>query len=355
MKTFKKLGLLLTLLTALLFITACPGPNTNSDDGSGSETEYTVTISTMEGNQIKEKEYKVKAADSLNTISGLTDPALEGYVFLGYFTENGTKFEKTIPIQKNLKLFARFEKKAQQTTSDDGKTTTTQSELINADNTTSTKTETTTKNDDNSTTTEITIITKDENDKKVSEENKTTTTYENGESTSSSTITYYDENEDPVSTVEEETTVTVDGDGKTKEVTTTTETDSQGNTSTETQTTVTNEDGESETTTTQTDPEGNTTVIVSPNTSVHTLIESGIGCLAGKIPNIDSAQDYFKRAYEQDPNDNEAKVYSALADSLNNSDDSSAQWILNKSGGRTLIEQDMQITELELDETDSIF
>ncbi|MBR6340727.1 MAG: hypothetical protein IKR64_02395 [Treponema sp.] len=320
MKTFKKLGLLLTLLTALLFITACPGPNTNSGDGSGSGTdgqvlsEYTVTISTMEGNQIKEKEYKVKAAEGLNTISGLTDPTLEGYDFLGYFTEKGTKFEKTYPIQTNLRLFARFEKKAQTNTSDDGKTTTTQSELTNADNTTSTKTETTTKNDDNSTTTEITIITKDENDKKVSEENTTTTTYENGESTSSSTITHYDENENPVSTVEVETTVTVDEGGKETEVKTTTETDSQGNTSTETQTTVTNEDGESETTTTQTDPEGNTTVIVSPNTSVHTLIESGIGCLAGKIPNIDSAQDYFKRAYEQDPNDNEAKVYSALAD-----------------------------------------
>lgn len=118
MKTFKKLGLLLTLLTALLFITACPGPNTNSGDGSGSGTdgqvlsEYTVTISTMEGNQIKEKEYKVKAAEGLNTISGLTDPTLEGYDFLGYFTEKGTKFEKTYPIQTNLRLFARFEKKA---------------------------------------------------------------------------------------------------------------------------------------------------------------------------------------------------------------------------------------------------
>lgn len=320
MKTFKKLGLLLTLLTALLFITACPGPNTNSDKGSGSGTdgqvlsEYTVTISTMEGNQIKEKEYRVKAAEGLNTISGLTDPTLEGYDFLGYFTEKGTKFEKTYPIQTNLRLFARFEKKAEQTTSDDGKTTTTQSELTNADNTTSTKTETTTQNDDNSTTKRVTIVTKDENDKKVSEENTTTTTYENGESTSSSTITHYDEDEKPVSTVEVETKVIVDEDGNTKEVTTTTETDSQGNTSSETQTTVTNEDGESETTTTQTDPEGNTTVIVSPNTSVHTLIESGIGCLAGKIPNIDSAQAYFNRAYEQYPDDNEAKVYSALAD-----------------------------------------
>lgn len=62
----------------------------------------------------------------------------------------------------------------------------------------------------------------------------------------------------------------------------------------------------------------------------------------------DAAAQLFLMTHRRD-------LYSALADSLNNSDDSSAQWILNKSGGRTLIEQDMQITELELDETDSIF
>ncbi len=62
----------------------------------------------------------------------------------------------------------------------------------------------------------------------------------------------------------------------------------------------------------------------------------------------DAAAQLFLMTHRRD-------LYSVLADSLNNSDDSSAQWILNKSSGRTLIEQDIQSTELELDETDSIF
>ena len=319
---FRKFGLLLALMAAIMFVTGCT-PSTGGDNqGNGGSniqpalSTFTVTIYVFEDSGVKPLTFEVDAGESLKTITGLADPALEGYEFLGFYTKKGTKFDKTVPIQTNLELYAKFSKVIN--TATEGSTTTITSEIKTADETTGDKTETITTHSDGSKTSVVTVTTiDDKTEQTVSSESTTTTTQQDGTSTSTTEITVYDDKGEEVSTVTTTSTVTTDEDGNKTENTTTTETNVDGSSSTTTTTTVTDEEGEAQTTssTTETDAEGNTTVVVNPNTTVHQLIENGIACLvSNKIPDIGSAQAYFNRAYELDKNDNEAKVYSALAD-----------------------------------------
>lgn len=350
-QNFKKLGLLLTLLTAIFFVTGCPSP-TSTGGGEKKAKTYTVNILVYDGTTITPLSFKVEEGDTLNSISGFKDPTADGYTFKGYFTTDGAEFKKDTAIKSDLSLTTKFEKIPVVKTSDDGKTTTTEKETKNTDKTTVSTTETVTENDDDSTTTTVVIIVKnDETDKKISEDKTETTTQKDGTVTASSSETIqYDEEENITSKEATTTTVETDDEGNTTTVTTTTSTstDAEGKTETseETVTTVEAEDGTTTTTTetTTTDKEGNTTEIVAVededgnvtttttttdsegNTSteveqstvipedstVRSLIDKGIEAVSkGKIL---VAKDYFDAAYELDPTSDEAKVYSALAD-----------------------------------------
>ena len=352
-QVFKKLGLLVTLLTAILFVTGCPNPSSTGGGEKKAKT-YTVNILVYDGTNITPLSFKVEEGDTLNSISGFEDPKVSGYTFKGYFTTSGEEFKKDTAIKSDLSLTTKFEKIPVVSTSDDGKTTTTEKETKNTDKTTVSTTETVTQNADDSTTTTVVIIVKnDETDKKISEDKTSTTTQKDGTVTAQSTEkTQYDAEEKVTSKEETATTTTVETDeeGNTTTVTTTTSssTDAEGKTETseETVTTVEAEDGTTTTTTetTTTDKEGNTTEVVAVededgnvtttttttdsegNTSteveqstaipedstVRSLIDKGIEAVSkGKIL---VAKDYFDAAYELDPTSDEAKVYSALAD-----------------------------------------
>ena len=352
-QNFKKLGLLLTLLTAIFFVTGCPNP-TSTGGGEKKAKTYTVNILVYDGTTITPLSFKVEEGDTLNSISGFKDPTADGWTFKGYFTTSGEEFKKDTAIKSDLSLTTKFEKILDVSKSDDGKTTTTEKETKNTDKTTVSTTETVTEHDDDSTTTTVVIIVKnDETDKKISEDETSTTTQKDGTVTASSSKTIqYDEEERVTSKEETATTTTVETDeeGNTTTVTTTTtsSTDAEGKTETseETVTTVEAEDGTTTTTTetTTTDKEGNTTEVVAVededgnvtttttttdsegNTSteveqstaipedstVRSLIDKGIEAVSkGKIL---VAKDYFDAAYELDPTSDEAKVYSALAD-----------------------------------------
>ena len=350
-QNFKKLGLLITMLTAILFVTGCPNPSSTGGGEKKAKT-YTVNILVYDGTTITPLSFKVEEGDTLNSISGFKDPTVDGYTFKGYFTTDGAEFKKDTAIKSDLSLTTKFEKIPVVSTSDDGKTTTTEKETKNTDKTTVSTTETVKQNDDDSTTTTVVIIVKND-DKKISEDKTETTTDKDGTVTaSSSEKIQYDEKENITSKEETATTTTVETDeeGNTTTVTTTTSssTDAEGKTETseETVTTVEAEDGTTTTTTetTTTDKEGNTTEVVAVededgnvtttttttdsegNTSteveqstvipedstVRSLIDKGIEAVSkGKIL---VAKDYFDAAYELDPTSDEAKVYSALAD-----------------------------------------
>ncbi len=312
--TLRKLGLLVTMITALLFITGCPSPNTGS---SGLE----VTIYTYEGSStIVKKTFKVEGGDSLSTITDLKAPDYgdDAYEFLGYYTKNGTKFPETLPIQTSLELYAKVQKKtkAGDATIQDG-TITNEYEIKTADQTTGEKTEIITVVNGEKTGTSETITTKDDTtNQPVSSVTTSTQTDENGTTTTTTQTTNYDSEGNVESTVKD--TTIVDTEGNTTTSTTTTTTDSNGNPVSTTNTTIVDSEGNG-TTTTQTttvDESGNTVtnteVEVSGELSVHEMIEQGISLL--EQGNVDAAQTIFNNAYKKYPNDNEAKVYSALAD-----------------------------------------
>lgn len=312
--TLRKLGLLVTMITALLFITGCPSPNTGS---SGLE----VTIYTYEGSStIVKKTFNVEGGDSLSTIKDLKAPDYgdDAYEFLGYYTKNGTKFPETLPIQTSLELYAKVQKKtkAGDATIQNG-TITNEYEIKTADQTTGEKTETiTVVNGEKTGTAETITTTDDTTNKPVSSVTTSTQTDENGTTTTTTQTTNYDSEGNVESTVKD--TTIVDTEGNTTTSTTTTTTDSNGNPVSTTNTTIVDSEGNG-TTTTQTttvDESGNTVtnteVEVSGELSVHEMIEQGISLL--EQGNVDAAQTIFNNAYKKYPNDNEAKVYSALAD-----------------------------------------
>ena len=195
-QNFKKLGLLITMLTAILFVTGCPNPSSTGGGEKKAKT-YTVNILVYDGTNITPLSFKVEEGDTLNSISGFEDPKVNGYTFKGYFTATGEEFKKDTAIKSDLSLTTKFEKIPVVSTSDDGKTTTTEKETKNTDKTTVSTTETVTEHDDDSTTTTVVIIVKnDETDKKISEDTTSTTTDKDGNVTASSSETIqYDEEE----------------------------------------------------------------------------------------------------------------------------------------------------------------
>ncbi len=310
--TLRKLGLLVTMITALLFITGCPSPNTGS---SGLE----VTIYTYEGSStIVKKTFMVEGGDSLSTIKDLKAPDYgdDAYEFLGYYTKNGTKFPETLPIQTSLELYAKVQKKTKAGDATQNGTITNEYEIKTADQTTGEKTEIITVVNGETTGTSETITTTDDTtNKPVSSVTTSTQTDENGTTTTTQTTNY--DSEGNVESTVKDTTI-VDTEGNTTTSTTTTTTDSNGNPVSTTNTTIVDSEGNG-TTTTQTttvDESGNTVtnteVEVSGELSVHEMIEQGISLL--EQGNVDAAQTMFNNAYKKYPNDNEAKVYSALAD-----------------------------------------
>ena len=112
-------------------------------------------------------------------------------------------------------------------------------------------------------------------------------------------------------------TTVIDENGNT--TTTTETTDSSGNTTTVKVEETQNDDGSITTVTTTTDASGNTNSETTTDTSsAHYWVMKGISELLkiGESDNtslfITNAKTYFEKAYEVDPNDDEAKVYSAL-------------------------------------------
>ena len=319
-QAFKKLGLLLTLLTAVLFITGCPGPNKGPK-------EYTVQIMIFDETAdtvVTPVSYTVEAGDTLASISGFTDPTPpEGYIFKGYFKTDGTAFSKTTPIKENLTLFTLFEKVTKSTTTD---TTTTTTTTKSTEQVTTTKTEVVTKNADATTTTEVEVeVHNDKTDKPISNEKSTTTTNEQEEVIYSATKkTEYDENGEFESKVETELEVTTDANGNTVTVSSssTTTLDESGKeiSSAETVTTIDNGSGTVEviTETSETAADGSVTseiqtqIETPQEITVRDLIDRGIE--AASAGRIGSAQVLFNQAYEKEPDNDEAKVYSALAD-----------------------------------------
>ena len=327
----RKIGLLLTLVAAMLFITGCPGAaepggNKGNNNKGSTKTEYTVSIFVFKGDTVKADTYKVEEGDTLASISKLTDPVYEGYTFDGYYTILGEKVEKTAPIESDLVLYTKFTKVSAPVT--EGNKTTTQTTIKTAEKTkgtTGTKLEVVTENADGSTTTTTATITiDDETDKKVSQENSTETVQANGEATSSSELTIFDDEEKPVTTVETNSTTTLDESGNlsTTSNTTTTTTEADGTTTTVQDSTVTDSTGNSSTTTTTTVTDASGEVVSQETTSdvqaaadatVHQLVELGVKALV-ESNNIVLAKGYFDEAYKKDSNDDEAKVYSALSD-----------------------------------------
>lgn len=324
-QAFKKLGLLLTLLTAVLFITGCPGPNTSS---GGNVQEYTVSIIVYKGTSgdIETKSYKVEKGDTLASVSGLKDPTLEGFDFVGYFKVDGTPFAKNTPITDNLVLFTKFQKVVSEPPV--GKTTTTTTTTKSTEQITVTKTEKVTENDDKTTTAEVEIDThNDKTDKPISNETSKTVTDENEEIVSAtSEKTEFNEEGQKESVVATETITSVDDEGNkvTSTTTTTTNVDSQGKETTstveETVTYVEDENGNTQVITEKTTTDANgvettetySDVQVAADSTVRNLIDQGIEAAAqGRIV---AAKTFFTAAYEKDPTNDEAKVYSALAD-----------------------------------------
>ncbi|MCR4953350.1 MAG: InlB B-repeat-containing protein [Treponema sp.] len=252
---FKKVGLLLTFVAAMFFITGCPNPDTQGGD----KDKYEVTVYVSTETNATPLKFTVEEGDTLDSLTTLETPSLNGYEFDGFYNEDGTKFSTSTPITSNLTLYARFSKK---TTNDNGSTVT---ETQSADGTQTTTTETQTTAEDGTVTTETTTETKAS---------------------------------DGTTTKTEETTVTKkdDAGNETSETTTkTTTTDSNGTTTTKEETT--------------------TDVKPNDNTTVDSLIQLGINALVSSNgPNISAAQGYFNAAYAKDSNDDAAKIYSAISD-----------------------------------------
>lgn len=138
-ETLRKLGLLLSSLAVILFMTGCPSPETPVEP-----TKYTVTVYAAE--KTDAQTFTVEEGDTLATIKGLPAPALEGYTFAGWFTAESVKIETSAPIKSNLTIYARFEK-----TNTEGDTKTT--EIKTADGTSTVTVETTTTDETGITTT----------------------------------------------------------------------------------------------------------------------------------------------------------------------------------------------------------
>lgn len=148
-ENLKKLGLLLSSLAVILFMTGCPSPETPVEP-----TKYTVTVYAAENAEAKI--FTVEEGDTLASIKDLPDPVLDGYTFAGWFTAENVKIETSAPIKSNLTVYAKFEK-----TSTDGSTKTTETKTADGTKTVTVETTTTDESGITTTVTETTTTDKD--------------------------------------------------------------------------------------------------------------------------------------------------------------------------------------------------
>ena len=148
-ETLRKLGLLLSSLAVILFMTGCPSPETPVEP-----TKYTVTVYAAENAEAKI--FTVEEGDTLASIKDLPAPALDGYTFAGWFTAEKVKIETSAPIKSNLTVYAKFEK-----TSTAGSTKTTETKTADGTKTVTVETTTTDESGITTTVTETTTTDKD--------------------------------------------------------------------------------------------------------------------------------------------------------------------------------------------------
>ena len=283
----KKLGIVLTLITAIFMLTGCP------KDAPQEAKKYTVTVATFDGANVKSLDFTVEEGDTLESIAALSGISLEGFTFVGFYTADGKEFAKTKPITSDVKLYARFEKKETKKEETVGNVTTKEETIETKTASISTaQTETTT----------VTTKLADGSETKVIESTTTETKTDNTTVVTEETTNIA---ADGSSTTIAESTTTDANNNVIAETQVTTTTDAQGNSSTATTNTTYDENGNA---TSNTDVE--TTTVA--DATVESLINSGIKAIQEE--NILLAKAFFEAAYEKDPNDDQAKVVSALVD-----------------------------------------
>ncbi len=111
-KSKTRIVFLLTLLSSIFLMTACSGQEpagdtkeTVSPESNVQETEYTVTFYDMDGTTELSTE-KVKAGEPVKEHT----PEKSGYVFMGWYATPSLshKFDFTVPIAEDTKIFAGF-------------------------------------------------------------------------------------------------------------------------------------------------------------------------------------------------------------------------------------------------------
>ncbi len=250
---------------------------------------------------------QVEDGNTLASLATFETPSMEGYSFVSLVTKDGTAVGLNDPITSDMTLYVKFRNSV--TDNNEGKTTVT---VYCTDGTKTVTSTSTTKEDKTTTTTSETTVTKEEQTVSETTEETKITTNDDGSVTTQTTTTVTDADGN---TTSEKVTEVESGDGTTT-TTTTEKTDAEGNTTTEKVTEVTNQDGSITTTTETTDADGNTTTqTTTDNSSAHYWVMKGINTLLGiqnYVTDIATAKVYFEKAYEVDPNDDEAKVYSSL-------------------------------------------
>ncbi len=269
-KTMQKFMFFLAAIFAISLITACSSHVT----GGGVKT-YSVRINYSDSEAVT---LSVEEGETLSSLAGFVLPSKENYTFVGFKTSGGDSFGVNDPVLSDLILYVKFYKSEV----DEGTGTSTSIEEC-SDGTSSS----TTKN--------------------TNEDGTVTTVTENTDSDGKTT---------KVEVVE-----TQDDDGSTTTVTTTT--DSDGKTTTVEVVETQNDDGSITTVTTTTDSDGNTSTQTEKNDDTARFwVTRGLEVLRGQYENyaglgnlaaaINEAKGYFEKAYQVDPTDDEAKIYSAL-------------------------------------------
>ena len=324
-RVFQKLSILLALMAGIWCFSSCNELNNGTGGGINS---YSVTIYVYENNTISPITIPVEEGSTLNSLTGdlYTTPTYKDYEFEGFVTEDGSTFTASTPVTKDIVLYAKFKKTAQ---NNEGTTSTTTTETKITDGSSSTSTQTTTY-ENGAQTVETSTTTENKDGSKTEVESTSTTNYQTGETTSTTT----------------ETVTSKDGTSKTTETKESSSTDESGNSVKTTETSVTETiDGKSQTTTekvevtenaetgdvttktTTTDSNGKTETKEDTTTyndkQAHYWIMKGInellkfqqaGSYAGYLDYIVEAKKDFAKAYEVEPTSDEAKVYSAIND-----------------------------------------
>ena len=285
-----------SILAVLMLFFSCD-PNSSNPALSS----HNVTVYLTEDQAVT---LQVEDGNSLASLATFTTPSMDGYSFVSLVTSDGTVVGLNDPITSDMTLYVKFRNSV---TDEEGKTTVT---VYCTDGTKTVTSTSTTVEDKTTTTTSETTVTKEETTVSETTEETKITTNDDGSVTTQTTTTVTDAQ----GTTTEKITEVESGDGTTT-TTTTEKTDAEGNTTTEKVTEVTNDDGSITTTTETTDADGNTTTqTTTDDSSAHYWVMKGINELlkvAGP-EQIVNAKTYFEKAYEVDPNNDEAKVYSSL-------------------------------------------